>query len=76
MLYPMHDAAAAALTPIRWWARAASSVLRHQVGPDYLAWPARAVVAWADVADDVLRPRGKPARIKHSAAATWTCPSR
>ena len=61
MLYPMHDAAAAALTPVRWWARAASSLLRHQVGPDYLTWPARAVVAWADVADDVLRPRGKPA---------------
>ena len=61
MLYPMHDAAAAALTPIRWWAHAASTLLRHQVGPDYLTWPVRAAVAWADVADDVLRPRGKPA---------------
>ena len=61
MLYPMHDAAAAALTPLRWWAHAASSLMRHQVGPDYLTWPARAAVAWADVADDVLRPRGKPA---------------
>ena len=35
--------------------------MRGQVGPDYLTWPARAAVAWADVADDVLRPRGKPA---------------
>ena len=61
MLYSIHDAAEAALTPVRWWAQAASTLLRHQVGPDYLTWPARAAVAWADVADDVLRPRGKPA---------------
>ena len=60
MLYSMYDAAAAAMYPARMWARSASTLLRNQVGPDYLTWPARAAVAWADVADDVLRPRGKP----------------
>ena len=34
--------------------------MRGNIGPDYLTWPARAAVAWADVAEDVLRPRGKP----------------
>ncbi len=60
MLYSMYDAAAAAMYPARMWARGASSLLRNHAGPDYLTWPARAAVAWADVADDVLRPRGKP----------------
>ena len=35
-------------------------MLRGSEGPDYLTWPIRAAIAWADVADDVLRPRGKP----------------
>ena len=69
MLYSMHDAAAAAMFPARMWARAASTGLRIAAGPDYLTWPGRAAVAWADVADDVLRPRGKPAwNIKCGAA--------
>src|SRR4051794_4040715 len=61
MLYAMHDAASAALIPARMWARAASTALRTPHGPDYLTWPTRAAIAFADVADDVLRPRGKPA---------------
>ncbi len=61
MLYEMRDAATAALFPARMWARAASSAMRSPMGPDYLTWPSRFAVAWADVADDVLRPRGKPA---------------
>ena len=60
MLYALHDATAAALLPARFWARQASTLMRGQTGPDCLTWPARAAVAWADVADDVLRPRGKP----------------
>jgi poly(3-hydroxybutyrate) depolymerase len=60
MLYALHDAAAASLIPARMWARTASTMLRGQTGPDFMTWPARAAVAWADVADDVLRPRGKP----------------
>ena len=64
MLYALYDSTAAALYPARLWARAASSMLRGLPGadtmPDYLTWPARATVAWADVADSVLRPRGKP----------------
>ncbi len=60
MFYAMHDAVAAAMAPARLFARTASTMLRHQPGPDYLMWPARAAVAWADVAEDVLRPRGKP----------------
>ena len=60
MLYALHDMTTAAMLPARLWAQQASSMLRGQVGPDYLTWPARAAVAWADVADDVLRPRGKP----------------
>ena len=67
MLYPMYDAVAATLAPFRWWARTASSMLRHQVGPDYLTWPVRAAVAWADVAEDVLRPPGQ-ARLEHQDA--------
>ena len=60
MLYLLHDAAAAAIFPIRAWAQAASSVMRAAPGPDYLTVGARSIVAWADVANDVLRPRGKP----------------
>ncbi len=61
MLYTLYDATAAAMLPVRMWANTASTLLRGSSGPDYLTWPARAAVAWADVADDVLRPRGKPA---------------
>ena len=61
MLYSFYDAASTAMLPARLWANTASSLLRHHAGPDFLTWPARAAVAWADVADDVLRPRGKPA---------------
>lgn len=60
MIYAFHDAAAASLLPARAWARAASTLLRAAPGPDALTWGTRAVVAWADVANDVLRPRGKP----------------
>lgn len=63
MLYALHDAAAAAMVPARLWARTASALMRGSPGsgvPDYLTWASRAAVAWADVADDVLRPRGKP----------------
>ena len=61
MLYAFHDVAAAAMTPIRMWADAVSSVMRQTAGPDFLTWPSRATAAWSDVAHDVLRPRGKPA---------------
>lgn len=61
MLYELHDAASAAMLPARMWAQAASTALRMPGGPDYMTWPTRAVVAWAEVTDDVLRPRGKPA---------------
>ena len=61
MLYAMHDAASAALIPARFWTRAASAALRIPGGPEYLNWPSRAAGAWAEVAHDVLRPRGKPA---------------
>jgi len=62
MIYAFHDAAAAALLPARAWARAASTMLRAAPpGPDAFTWGTRAAVAWADVANDVLRPRGKPA---------------
>ena len=60
MIYALHDAAAASLLPARAWARAASTILRGAPGPDLLTWGSRAAVAWADVANDVLRPRGKP----------------
>ena len=60
MLYALYDATAAAMFPARMWARTASTLLRGSPGPDYLTWGSRAAVAWADVADDVLRPRGKP----------------
>ena len=60
MLYSLRDAATAAMFPARIWANATSTVLRSQVGPDFLTWPGRFAVAWADVADDVFRPRGKP----------------
>ena len=60
MMYALHDAAAASLLPVRAWAQAASTLLRATPGPDVLTWGARAAVAWADVANDVLRPRGKP----------------
>jgi poly-beta-hydroxyalkanoate depolymerase len=61
MLYTLHDATAAALFPARMWARAASTALRTPHGPEHLTWPSRAAAAWAEVAEDVLRPRGKPA---------------
>ena len=60
MLYAMYDATAAAMFPARMLARTASTMLRGHTGPDFLTWGSRAAVAWADVADDVLRPRGKP----------------
>ena len=64
MLYSMYDSTAAALYPARLWARAASTLLRSLPGidamPEAMTWPTRAVIAWADVADSVLRPRGKP----------------
>lgn len=60
MLYLLHDAAAAAIVPVRAWAQAASAVMRATPGPDMLTVGARSMVAWADVANDVLRPRGKP----------------
>ncbi len=60
MLYLLHDAAAAAIIPVRAWAQAASAVMRATPGPDMLTVGARSMVAWADVANDVLRPRGKP----------------
>jgi len=60
MLYLLHDAAAAAIFPVRAWAQAASSIMRATPGPEVLTLGARSVVAWADVANDVLRPRGKP----------------
>ena len=60
MLYLLHDAAAAAILPVRAWAQAASAVMRATPGPDMLTVGARSMVAWADVANDVLRPRGKP----------------
>ena len=64
MLYTMYDATAAALAPARMWARTASAVLKDSPGaamfPDAFTWGSRAATAWADVAEDVLRPRGKP----------------
>ena len=60
MLYLLHDAAAAAIFPVRAWAQAASSVMQAMPGPDALTLGTRSAVAWADVANDVLRPRGKP----------------
>ena len=60
MLYLLHDAAAAAIVPVRAWAQAASAVMRATPGPEMLTVGARSMVAWADVANDVLRPRGKP----------------
>ena len=65
MLYALYDSTAAALYPARLWARAASSMLRGMPGgeglPEFMTWPTRAAMAWADVTDSVLRPRGKPA---------------
>jgi len=61
MLYALRDAAAASMVPATMWAQATSNALRGQTGPDVLTWPSRATVAWADVAHDLLRPRGKPA---------------
>ncbi len=60
MLYLLHDAAAAAIFPVRAWAQAASAVMQAMPGPDSLTLGTRSAVAWADVANDVLRPRGKP----------------
>ncbi len=70
MLYAMHDAAAAALVPARAMAQVASTMLRATPGPDMFTWSSRAAVAWADVAHDLLRPRGKPAwNVKQSRAS-------
>ena len=60
MLYALHDAAYAAMLPARMFARTASALMRDVPGPEMLTWPARAAVAWSDVAHDLLRPRGKP----------------
>ena len=61
MLYAMYDMSSAALFPARMWALSASLFLRGTSGPDFMTIGLRSAVAWADVADDVLRPRGKPA---------------
>lgn len=61
MLYALRDAATASMVPATMWAQATSNALRGQTGPDAFTWPSRATVAWADVAHDLLRPRGKPA---------------
>ena len=60
MLYALHDAVYAAMLPVRMVAQSASALMRDVPGPDALTWPARAAVAWSDVAHDLLRPRGKP----------------
>ena len=60
MIYAWHDTISAALTPARIWAKSASSMMHVPGTPEYLAWPSRALAAWAEVTDDVLRPRGKP----------------
>ncbi len=76
MLYTLHDASAAALLPARMWAQAASGMLRNTcLLPPHLASTARAGAAWADVAEGVLRPRGKPAwdvRMARGAAERMT----
>ena len=59
MIYAWHDMVGAALTPARLWARGASELMRVP-GPGNLAWPGRAAAAFAEVTNDVLRPRGKP----------------
>ena len=65
MMYALYDTTAAALYPARLWARAAAAAVRAVPGldtlPEAATWPARAAIAWADVTDSVLRPRGKPA---------------
>lgn len=71
MLYAFHDAVAAAMLPARMWAQAATTALRMPGTPEALSWPSRAAIAWAEVTDDVLRPRGKPAwniKIRRGAA--------
>ncbi len=60
MLYALHDAVYAAMLPARVFARSASALMRDMPGPEAMTWPARAAVAWSDVAHDVLRPRAKP----------------
>lgn len=61
MLYALRDLAHASLYPARLWSEAASGLLRDHPGPEALNWPSRAAVAWSDVTEDLLRPRGKPA---------------
>ena len=61
MLYALHDLAYAAMLPARMLTNSASALMRGLPGPDAVTWPARAAVAWSDVANEVLRPRGKPA---------------
>ena len=75
MIYLWHDTISAALTPARVWAKSASSMIQVPGTPEYLAWPTRAMAAWAEVTDDVLRPRGKPDwNIKVSRNATESVP--
>lgn len=75
MRYALYDTTAAALMPARLFARAAGSMVRGTPGPDFLTWPGRAAAAFAEVADDVLRPRGKPAwNIRQSRASEEPLP--
>ncbi len=75
MIYAWHDAISAALTPARIWAKSASSMMHVQGTPEHLAWPTRAISAWAEVTNDVLRQRGKPDwNIKVSRNATESVP--
>ena len=60
MLYTLHDAAAASILPARAWTHMASTMLRAVPGQGFLQGMSQAAVAWADVANDVLRPRAKP----------------
>ncbi len=60
MIYAWHDIIGAAMAPARIWAKGASAMMRVSGGPDYMTGPSRAAAAWAEVMDDVLRPRGKP----------------
>ncbi|MDT7952960.1 MAG: polyhydroxyalkanoate depolymerase [Acetobacteraceae bacterium] len=60
MIYAWHDTISAALTPARMWAKGASAMMNAPGASAYLAAPSRAAVAWAEVMEDVLRPRGKP----------------
>ena len=60
MLYTLYDVAAASMLPARIMAHVAGTAMRQHAGPEILTWGSRAGVAWTDVMNDVLRPRGKP----------------